>query len=583
MSKTLIGVRRIAGLGTNSFARWRGRLSLALAAYAMVAVAAVALCLHEDALVAGLGFLLASALPLVGLPLGLRLFRPASLAPWLLLWAGQVAFFLGDVVRFGTELGTLGSRWDASIDMAYLAGYPLTALGLGLFIHRRLPTQRMMPLVDAVAVGAAGAMILWLVHIESFIHDSTLDPGEMLVALGYPLGDALLLGAVAYLLLAARTTGAASRLVAASLVSLLVADVLSTTYLFAPANEAWADVLWATSYVLMGAAALVPSMRELTAPAPDVSGSRTRRRTLLFTAALLVLPLTAIIQLLFVGHLHGEAFVVAAVALGAMLALSSHNAARQATRGERRWATMLAKASDAFAVVAADGTLKYVSPASERITGAPGEDRLGRSPLSFFTLVHPDDRDGPGARLAEALQSRGAVVGERLRVVLADGDLRWLEVLVRNLLDDPDVNGVVINYRDVTEQVEAEHELEHRAHLLAAAEKLARVGSWEWHLVSGTRHASPGMWTLLGLQPGSAPVDEATLFSCIHPDDLGRVQSAYSRLLADRRTTTLDFRIVRPNDSVVEVHGIGEVEFDRGRSARARHHHLPRSHRGAGS
>lgn len=567
MANVSIGARGVAAPRTDGIARWYRGMGLALVAYAAVAAVTVPLWLSDDPHVSWLGFLVASALPLVGLLVGVRLFQPASVAPWLLLWAGQVAFFIGDVLWFGDAMEMLSPPWTAVTHVAYLAGYPLTALGLALFIHHRLPDRRLAPLVDAVAVGVAGAMVLWLVHVEPVIHDRALDPGEMLVILGYPIADVLLLGAVTYLVLAGRTTGAASRLLAVSLVCLLLADVSTTPSLSGPTDGAWVDVLWALSYVLMGAVALVPSMRELTEPATARTASR-RHEVLLF-AALLVILATAIVQLLLVGHLDAEVILLAAVVLGALLLVSTMDAAREAARRERRWATMLAKASDSFAITAADGTLTYVSPASEHIMKAPSEHRIGSSVMRFERMVHPADQAGPGARLAEAMRTPGAVVQERLRVRLSDGSLRWLEILARNLVDDPDVKGVVFNYRDITGEVEANQGLEDRDRLLAAAEALAQVGSVEWRSDSGTYVSSPGMWALLGVEPGSLPMDEDTLFARVHPDDVARVESAYARLLKDRLTTSLDFRIVRPDGSHVSVHGIGKVESaDDGRSER---------------
>jgi PAS domain S-box-containing protein len=504
MSKALIGARRVGVLRSISFARSRRSMRLAMVAYVAFAAVALPMCLLDDSRLSWVGFLMASALPLVGLPIGIRLFRPASALPWLLLWAGQVAFFLGDLLLFGDEQ-LAGSGWAAGANIAYLVGYPLTALGLGYFIHRRLPAERLAPLVDAVAVGVAGIMVLWLVHVEPLIHDSSLELGETLVILGYPVGDVLLLGAVAYLVLAARATGAASRLVAASIGLLLLADVLSATHLSDPSGEAGVDLLWALSYVLLGVAALVPSMRELTEPAPAVATNTARRHEILLLTALLVLPVAAVAQVLLVGHLDAAVILVAALALAAMLLLSIHDGQRQATRRERRWATMLAKASDAFAITAADGRLTFISPASERIIGSPFADYVGRSVLELASLVHPDDRAGPGARLAAAMRAPGATAGERLRVRAPDGGVHWLEIVVRNLVDDPDVGGVVLNYRDVTTEVQAGLELERRDHLLAASEALAHVGSSEWHLDSGRHVWSQGMWALLGVEPGSAP------------------------------------------------------------------------------
>jgi PAS domain S-box-containing protein len=116
-------------------------------------------------------------------------------------------------------------------------------------------------------------------------------------------------------------------------------------------------------------------------------------------------------------------------------------------RSEERFRSLVQNASDAVVVIGEDGLVRYESPAVERILGRRAEDRIGRPATSD---VHPDDRSIVERRLADVASSSGSEVAVEYRASHADGSWRTLEAIAKNLLDDPSVGGVVVNYRDVT-------------------------------------------------------------------------------------------------------------------------------------
>jgi PAS domain S-box-containing protein len=112
------------------------------------------------------------------------------------------------------------------------------------------------------------------------------------------------------------------------------------------------------------------------------------------------------------------------------------------------------------------------------------------------------------------------------------------------------------------------------APLLAVAEELARVGSWEFDLVSRETMWSEGMHRILGLAPTGKGISEAKAFEHVHPEDRARMQ----RLLADVTERPREVpqvgvehsvRMVRADGSVRELRALGRVERDEeGRPAR---------------
>jgi diguanylate cyclase (GGDEF)-like protein/PAS domain S-box-containing protein len=127
---------------------------------------------------------------------------------------------------------------------------------------------------------------------------------------------------------------------------------------------------------------------------------------------------------------------------------------------EQRFRALVQNSSDVFLILKPDGTVDYQSPAVERVLGYPPGERLGRQ---IFELTHPDDLGFVKAVIAELMQSPGAVRTIELRSRHADGSWRTLEATGHNLLADPMVNGIVVNYRDISERKVLERQLIHEA------------------------------------------------------------------------------------------------------------------------
>ena len=125
----------------------------------------------------------------------------------------------------------------------------------------------------------------------------------------------------------------------------------------------------------------------------------------------------------------------------------------------RRFKALIEHGSDGITVTDADGTIRYESPSITRMLGFCPNERLGRSSLDF---VHPDDIPLV-VNTFERLAEPGGNATTEIRIVRKDGDWRWAEIHLSNLLDQPDVAGIVANFRDVTERKALEGRLAHQA------------------------------------------------------------------------------------------------------------------------
>jgi diguanylate cyclase (GGDEF)-like protein/PAS domain S-box-containing protein len=127
---------------------------------------------------------------------------------------------------------------------------------------------------------------------------------------------------------------------------------------------------------------------------------------------------------------------------------------------ERRLRSLAENSSDVNMIVTAKGTIAFESSAVESVLGYPAGSRVGQPALDG---VHPDDRSSAERVLSDVVRTIGAQATTEIRLRHSDGSYRWTEVVLKNLIGDPAVEGIVVNYRDVTPRRRLEEELRHQA------------------------------------------------------------------------------------------------------------------------
>lgn len=124
------------------------------------------------------------------------------------------------------------------------------------------------------------------------------------------------------------------------------------------------------------------------------------------------------------------------------------------------------------AIVSPDGTIRFVSPAVERMLGYPADTLVGES---VAPLIHPDERSGA----LECLTRRGQQAGSgqliQFRARHKDGSWRHMEAIVTNRMDDPRIAGIVVDARDITERTWSAERVQHNLEVLLAIHQVGRL------------------------------------------------------------------------------------------------------------
>ena len=117
--------------------------------------------------------------------------------------------------------------------------------------------------------------------------------------------------------------------------------------------------------------------------------------------------------------------------------------------GEKKFQTLLENISDAILLIDEKGTITYQSPSSEKLSGFSSSEILT---ASLFKFIHPSDLAIVTRYLKQTIEQPGVSLENSYRIQLKNGMFMWVEGTFTNSLNDPNINAVIINYRDVTQR-----------------------------------------------------------------------------------------------------------------------------------
>jgi diguanylate cyclase (GGDEF)-like protein/PAS domain S-box-containing protein len=224
-------------------------------------------------------------------------------------------------------------------------------------------------------------------------------------------------------------------------------------------------------------------------------------------------------------------------------------------------AGLLEAAPDAILGVDRSGAIALANLRVEELFGYGRDELVGEA---IEMLVPPEARERHRGRregYQDAPRVRPMGEGQELRGRRKDGTEFPVEISLSPLSANGDVFVIAI-VRDVSDRKEAEAELRLTKDRLEEAQRLARLGSWEWDIVNNRVTWSDELFRIYGLEPGEMEPTYERFLERVHPDDREAVDERNRKAFADHRPFEDVKRAQRPDGSEFLMRTQGEVIED---------------------
>ena len=258
-----------------------------------------------------------------------------------------------------------------------------------------------------------------------------------------------------------------------------------------------------------------------------------------------------------------RSYLITIVAGGVIATAANHlvfNRFRATTESFRK----LVEQSPDAVMVHRQGKILFANKACVSLLGASSAvELLGKQ---MFDFVHPDDRAAVRKRIQEHAHDFTNVRHNETKLVGLNGKETYTEVVACSItyLGQPSMQ---VAYRDISRRKEAEKKLQESEASLAAAQRVAHLGSWQRDLLDLEDWAhnplrwSEEMFRLLGYNVGEVEPTRANFDRAIHPEDRDRIRALMSAEIRERKPYSTDYRILLPDGTERNLYSQAEIVY----------------------
>ena len=132
-------------------------------------------------------------------------------------------------------------------------------------------------------------------------------------------------------------------------------------------------------------------------------------------------------------------------------------------KAENHFRALIEKAPDGVALINAEGEFSFISPSAKKMFGHAPDDSIFNNPADH---THPDDLDMVHSELEKIIQDPTYIPTLQYRFISKDGTWKWIESTFSNLLSNPEIEAIVINFRDINDRKEYEELVKHERMML---------------------------------------------------------------------------------------------------------------------
>ncbi len=198
--------------------------------------------------------------------------------------------------------------------------------------------------------------------------------------------------------------------------------------------------------------------------------------------------------------------------------------------------------------------------ANEQMALLLGRDHASLDDFSAFEAVDEQGHADLRAHLADMVDGHPGETNVESLFLRPDGSTIWTLLSWAPLWDGAERLGWLHRVTEYTERKELVATLQEREQQLAAAQRIAQIGSWEWDVLSDTVTWSDQLYRMYHLEPQEFAATYRGFLDFIHPDDRDLVHERVSASFTGADEFTFDARVIRTDGEQRWTRGLGVVE-----------------------
>jgi PAS domain S-box-containing protein len=257
---------------------------------------------------------------------------------------------------------------------------------------------------------------------------------------------------------------------------------------------------------------------------------------------------------------HGKLYAIGSTSVDITPLKKAHEALEQSFRQQQRMLNglqqTLSASSDLLCIINVKGEIVMISDTAADLFGYTPKELMSKRYMDFIV-----EEDRAQTELIAAQIMAGEPVADFTnRYKRKDGSQIPIIWSAKWVAQD---NLMYCIARDCTERIKTARQLAQSQARLSHAQKIARLGNWDWDLKNNQWSCSEELYDLLGIAKDETGSIQKLLFEAIHPDDRPMLEMARNEALTLGKKVNVEHRVTRADGRVCYMHTIGEIILDK--------------------
>jgi PAS domain S-box-containing protein len=222
--------------------------------------------------------------------------------------------------------------------------------------------------------------------------------------------------------------------------------------------------------------------------------------------------------------------------------------------------TLIENAPYGIALLNTNGEFKFVNSSGCSMFGYSADEIMTIQPA---TLIHPDELESVVSHIRRVISEPSYTPTIQYRFATKEKQWIWIETTFHNVIQDPNVNSILLSFRDFTKEKQVEDALRRNEFLLEQALQLSSIGYWELNLGTNQLFWSEEIFSIFEIDPIQFEANYEAFLNAIHPDDRQMVDKAYIQSLDLKKPYRIEHRLLFPDNRIKYVLEQCQTSFDK--------------------